>query len=53
MHAASRLFKNSINKHVCLIKDNIDKSGAKNKAIASFNFGFGKFKPITIWQKNT
>lgn len=48
--AARRFFKNAISKHACPIKVTIDKSGANKKAIEHFNFGFTRFKPITIRQ---
>lgn len=50
MQAARRFFKRAISKHACPIKVTIDKSGANNKAIESFNAGFIQFKPITIRQ---
>jgi len=50
MQAARRFFKNAISKHACPIKVTLDKSGANKKAIEYFNFGFTRFKPITIRQ---
>ena len=50
MKAARRFFKGAISKHTCPIKVTIDKSGANKKAIESFNFGFTRYKPITIRQ---